>query len=282
MHGLGNDFVIINMLQEDIPESVLSKAAVKACDRYFGIGGDGLILVLPSQVADLRMRVINSDGSEAEMCGNGIRCFAKYTYDRGIVRANPMTVETLAGIQKIELTLSDDKVSAIRVDMGAPILERSKIPMDGPAGRVIDEPLSVNGTTLRVSCVSMGNPHCVTYVDDVENFPLREIGPQVEKHPVFPRKTNAEFVQVLNRNEVRMRVWERGCGVTYACGTGACATAVASILNGKTSDDVVVHLDGGDLRIQWDGQGSVFMTGPAEEVYTGEINKTVWADWTAV
>jgi diaminopimelate epimerase len=279
MHGIGNDFVVVNMLDENIPEESLSKASVKLCDRNFGVGGDGLILVCASDVADLRMRMLNPDGSEAEMCGNGIRCFAKYAYEHGVTDANSMTVETLAGIQKIDLVIQDGKVSGVTVDMGAPILERGDIPMTGDAGRVIDEPLSVDGRVLNVTCVSMGNPHCVSFVENVDEFPLREVGPLVERHKAFPRRTNVEFVQVLNSGEVKMRVWERGASETLACGTGACATAVASILNQKTGNDVLVHLAGGDLRIQWDGKGSVFMTGPAEEVFNGEIEDELWKSW---
>lgn len=277
MHGLGNDFVMVNTFEEEIPESMLPRAGKFICDRNFGIGGDGLILILPSQVADLRMRVINSDGSEAEMCGNGIRCFAKYAYEHGLSKASHMRVETLAGIQVIELSLCGGKVDAVRVDMGAPMLERAQIPMVGDGGQVVNEPLSVDGRELHITCVSMGNPHCVTFVDDLDSFPWREIGRQVEKHPAFPRKTNAEFAQVLGPGEIKMRVWERGCGETLACGTGACATAVASVLNGKTSGEVVVHLAGGDLKIGWDGKGSVFMTGPAEEVFSGHIDSSKWA-----
>ncbi|MGQ9557594.1 MAG: diaminopimelate epimerase [Desulfurispora sp.] len=273
MHGLGNDFVVVNWLGQPEPpcrEADLSGLARRVCDRHFGIGADGLVLLRPSKTADVRMQIINSDGSEAEMCGNAIRCVALYLYSQGLVPKRLLEVETGAGIMRPEIVLAPDgSVSGVRVDMGQPRLERGQIPMQGPAGRVVDEPLAAAGQEFRVTCVSMGNPHCVIFVPDVAQVPLAEWGPQVENHPAFPRKTNVEFVQVLGRDEVRMRVWERGAGSTLACGTGACATAVAASLNGLTGRRVRVNLPAGALDIHWADDGRVYMTGPATAVFTG-------------
>jgi diaminopimelate epimerase len=273
MHGLGNDFIVVDGFALHLDESILSDLSKRVCDRNFGIGGDGLVLVLPSETADFLMRMLNPDGSEAQMCGNGIRCAAKFAYDHGIVPANPVKVETLAGIMVIDLAIEDGKVTAAKVNMGAPRLVRSEIPMAGQGdGPVVAEPLTIDGRAFAVTCVSMGNPHCITFVDDAESFPVREIGPKFENHPAFPERTNVEFIQVINRKEIRMRVWERGAGETLACGTGACASTVASILNGLTERAITVHLNGGDLRIEWLEDGPVMMTGPAVEVFTGEID----------
>jgi len=271
VQGLGNDFVLVNCLEAgNLPEGIdLGQLSVKVCDRHFGIGADGLVLVLPSETADIRMRIFNSDGSEAEMCGNVIRCFAKYVYQRGIVNKEIMEVETLAGLRIPEIIQENGQIIAVRVDMGEPILERSDIPMNGPAGRVVDEPLEVLDETYRVTCVSMGNPHCVIFVPQVDKIPLSKVGPLVESHPVFPRKTNTEFIQVHSRDEVTMRVWERGAAETLACGTGACATVVAGVLNDKTNRKVTVHLAGGDLLIEWADNNHVYMTGPAVDVFEG-------------
>ncbi|MCL6560499.1 MAG: diaminopimelate epimerase, partial [Firmicutes bacterium] len=247
-----------------------STLAREMCDRRFGIGADGLVLLLDSGVADVRMKIINSDGSEAEMCGNAIRCVAKYLYEHGIVRKDEIKVETLAGIMVPQIIHNNGEVSAVRVDMGVPRLARTEIPMLGPDGQVVNEPLEVAGQTFNVTAVSMGNPHCVIFVPDVAAVPLSEIGPLLETHPSFPRKTNVEFVQVVNPREVRMVVWERGAGPTMACGTGACAVAVAGVLNGYTEKKVTVHLPGGPLLIEWADNGRIFMTGPAEEVFNGE------------
>ncbi len=275
MHGLGNDFVVVDGFREKLAEEALPDIAKSLCDRHFGIGSDGLILVLPSRVANVRMRMFNPDGSEAEMCGNGIRCFGKFVYDRGINRDNPLTVETLAGIKTIKLTVEEGKVVSARVDMGKPRFSRSEIPMaptsSGSADKVIGETIKVDGKKFEVTCVSMGNPHCVIFEDDVDTFPVEKIGPLVENHRLFPQRTNVEFVQVLNTKEIKVRVWERGAGITPACGTGACASAVASNLNGKTGRKVTVHLPGGDLFIEWLGNDHVSMTGPAVEVFTGNI-----------
>ena len=270
MHGLGNDFVLVNCFEEMLDLERAPGIAAKVCDRYFGIGADGLILLLPADDGDVTMRIFNSDGSEAEMCGNGIRCAAKYLYERGLVKKDKIRVKTLAGMIIPELIIENGSVRLVRVDMGEPRLERSEIPMEGAPGQVINEPLQVDGAAFQVTAVSMGNPHCIIFVPDTDLVPLREIGPRIEKHPAFPRKTNVEFIQVLNRQEVRMQVWERGAGETMACGTGACATAVACVLNDHTGRRVTVHLKGGDLLIEWAENNHVYMTGPAEEVFTGE------------
>jgi diaminopimelate epimerase len=274
MQGLGNNFILVdclNKLLDDI--SFLSSFTKKLCNRNFGIGADGLMLILPSSKADLRMRIFNFDGSEAEMCGNGIRCFAKYVYENKIVTKSKFTVETLAGIIIPELIMVNKKVSGIKVDMGIPKLRRREIPMIGEdSPTVIDETLKVNPEQIfKITCVSMGNPHCIIFTDDVKSIAVSEIGPQIENHPLFPQKTNVEFIQVLNRKEVNFRVWERGVGETLACGTGACASLVASILNKKTDRQTLIHLPGGDLDIHWADDGHVYMTGPAELVFRGEM-----------
>ena len=283
MHGLGNDFVVVNGFKEHLSDTVLPKLAKRICDRNFGVGGDGLILVIPSDTADFFMRMMNPDGSEAEMCGNGIRCAAKFAYEQGITTADPVRVETLGGLKVIDLVKSNEKVTAARVNMGNPRLDRTEIPSFMPGtGPIINEPLALGDRTIFVTCVNMGNPHCVSFVEDVEKYPVRIIGQEVEVHPSFPERTNVEFIQVISPKEIRMRVWERGAGETLACGTGACASVVASILNGKTERSVVVHLNGGDLEIQWPEDGPVMMTGPAVEVFTGEISPETIADWTSV
>ncbi|GBF32557.1 diaminopimelate epimerase [Desulfocucumis palustris] len=272
-HGLGNDFVIVDALEESgLPENreELPGLARDVCHRRFGVGADGLILIKKSDKADIYMQIINSDGSEPEMCGNGIRCVAKYVYDAGIVPRRQIRVETLAGIILPEIITDDHKAAMVKVDMGQPGLERSDIPMLGPAGRVVGEPLEHRGEIFRVTAVSMGNPHCVIFVDDVQAVPLYQLGPELEVHPAFPRKANIEFVQVLNQGEVIMRVWERGAGYTMACGTGACAAGVASCLNGYTGRKVMVHLQAGPLEIEWSVNNHVYMTGPARKVFTGD------------
>lgn len=268
MHGIGNDYVFVNCLEErvDKPEG-LSK---KISDRHFGVGSDGLVLILPSKKADFKMRIFNPDGSEAEMCGNAIRCVAKYVYERNLTKKKDLEIETLAGIMKPKLMMQGNKVEAIQVDMGPPRLLRKEIPMLGDEyEKVVNEPLKVEDEEYKITCVSMGNPHCILYVDDVDTAPVKELGPQIENHKLFPKRTNVEFVQVLNKNEIKMRVWERGAGETLACGTGASASVVASVLNNKTNKKVTVHLLGGDLEIEWSDNGHVYMTGPAEEVFDG-------------
>ena len=270
MQGLGNDYVYVNCFQETIENP--SEAAIKVSDRHFGIGSDGLILIKPSEVADFRMDMYNADGSQAEMCGNGIRCVAKYVYDYGLTDQTEISVETLAGIKYLKLQIEDGKVSQITVNMGQPELNPVKIPVQAEGERVVDEPIVVNGVTYKMTCVSMGNPHCIVFIDDTENFPLEEIGPMFENHERFPKRVNTEFIQILNRNEVNMRVWERGSGETLACGTGACASAVACVLNGLTEDEITLHLLGGDLSVRWDREENVvYMTGPAKVVFDGEI-----------
>ena len=272
MHGIGNDYIYFNAIDQKIddPEQ-LSK---RLSDRRFGIGGDGIILVCPSEIADAKMRIFNEDGSEAKMCGNGIRCVAKFVYDYGIVPADKTTVaiDTLSGVKTIDLTVENGKAVSAKVDMGAAILKPADIPMDYPGKSVVDQPLEVDGTTYRVTAVSMGNPHCVTFVEDVDSLELAKIGPKFENHPAFPDRVNTEFVRVIDDRTLQMRVWERGSGETWACGTGACATVVAACLNGycKKGEDITVHLRGGDLVIRCTDE-TVMMTGPAATVFVGEV-----------
>lgn len=268
-HGLGNDFIIINGFTEKIDD--FSAAAEKVCDRHLGIGADGLVIVLPSETADFEMRIFNSDGSEAEMCGNVVRCVAKYVYENGMTAKSKINIQTKAGIIIPELIIENGKIKTIKVDMGEPRLRRSEIPMEGNNNeQAINYPLEVSNNVYNITCVSMGNPHCVIFVEDINAVDLNVIGPLIEKHEIFPRKTNVEFAQVLNNQVVRMRVWERGAGVTMACGTGACATLVASVLNNKTHRQATIELDGGNLIIEWKEDNHVYMSGPATEVFRGE------------
>ncbi|MTI84710.1 MAG: diaminopimelate epimerase [Firmicutes bacterium] len=274
LHGLGNDFIVVNAIEEmDIPEN-LSEFAVMICDRHFGVGADGLVLVRHGEGVDITMQIFNSDGSEADTCGNAIRCVAKYAYENELVKKPLMKVETLAGIVVPELIIENGDVKGVKVCMGEPLLSREKIPMIGPVGRVINEPLQVEGETVHITSVSMGNPHSVLFVPDVNAVVLENLGPRIGKHELFYRKTNVEVVQVINEKEIRMRVWERGAGLTLACGTGACAAAVAAILNGYTGRNVLVHLSAGTLNIEWTEENKVFMTGPAEKVFTGDYKTT--------
>lgn len=270
MQGLGNDYVYVNCFREKIADP--SRLAVKISDRHFGVGSDGMILINPSDKADFEMEMYNADGSRGEMCGNGIRCVAKYVYDYGLTDQTSISVETLGGIKYLDLTVKDGKAVLVKVDMGKPELSPEKIPVVSAGEEVVDEPIDVDGQNYRMTCVSMGNPHAVVYVDcDVRNLPLEEIGPKFENHERFPNRVNTEFVRVLDRRTVEMRVWERGSGETLACGTGACAVAVSCVLNGLTEDEVTVKLLGGDLQIKWDREkDTVFMTGPAEVVFDGE------------
>jgi len=273
MHGLGNDYLVIDaMTKLPVEEAKLPALARALSDRHFGAGADGIVLVLPSRAADFRMRIFNSDGSEAEMCGNGVRLFAKYVYEHGLTRERGLQLETLAGLIRPRLKVDGGEVKSVRVDMGEPHLRRSEIPMKGgDTSRVVGEKLRVNGKQYCFTAVSMGNPHCVMYVDDVERAHVQEVGPLVERHDLFPRRTNVEFVQVLGENEFRMRVWERGAGETLACGTGASAALVASVLNEKVGRKCTVHLRGGDLGVQWSHEDNhVFIEGPAAEVCTCE------------
>ncbi|MBL7684587.1 MAG: diaminopimelate epimerase [Deltaproteobacteria bacterium] len=265
MHGLGNDFIVINDFDNQIPD--LSKQARILCDRRFGIGCDQLLIVKPSEVADAKMLIFNADGSEVEMCGNGIRCFAQYVRKHGIVSQDEMVIETLAGLIKPVL-----KGNLVEVDMGEPVLSGPEIPVN-LAGMVISKPLQIEGQTYDITCVSMGNPHCVIFVEDVSAVPLEKIGPRIEHHELFPKRTNVEFVHVLNKRHIQVRVWERGSGITLACGTGACGTAVAAVLNGLTERQITVQLPGGNLEIHWSEKDNhVYMTGPGVEVFTGEID----------
>ncbi|GFN31994.1 diaminopimelate epimerase [Paenibacillus xylaniclasticus] len=271
MHGLGNDFIVIAGEQQ-LPENV-SQLAIDLCNRFFGIGADGLVYILPSEKADFKMRIINSDGSEAEQCGNAIRCVSKYVYDNGLIDRTEITIETLgAGVQPVQLTVKDGVVAAVRVDMGQPILNGLQVPTTIDSDRVVAQPIEVDGRSFTFTAVSMGNPHCVIYVDDAVHFDLGTWGPKLETHPLFPRKTNVEFVTVNSRSQADMRVWERGAGPTLACGTGACATVVSSVLNGLTDRTATVSLKGGDLHIEWsEADNHVYMTGPAAVVFTGTL-----------
>ena len=271
MHGLGNDFIVVAG-EQALPDNA-AELAVRLCNRYFGIGADGLVYILPSEKADFRMRIINSDGSEAEQCGNAIRCVAKYVYDNGLAAKTELTIETLgAGVQPVVLQVEDGKVAQVTVDMGKPILNGLDVPTTIDANPVIGHTVTVDGRDFAFTAVSMGNPHCVIYVDDAVNFDLATWGPKLEKHPLFPRKINVEFATVNSRDQVDMRVWERGAGPTLACGTGACATLVSSVLNGRTGRKATISLAGGDLLIDWnEANNRVYMTGPAAFVFTGSV-----------
>lgn len=270
MEGLGNDYIYVNCFQETVEQP--KELAIQYSDRHFGIGSDGLILIQPSDVADFRMSMYNSDGSQAEMCGNGIRCVGKYVYDYGLTDQTRISVETLAGIKYLDLTVKNGKVELVTVDMGKPERKANLIPVALDQEQVLDEPIEVNGTEYRMTCISMGNPHAVVFVDDVMGLPLETIGPLFENHPLFPKRINTEFIEVVNDSEVKMRVWERGAGETLACGTGACASTVACILNHKTKEEITLHLLGGALQVRWDREeDKVYMTGPARVVFDGEI-----------
>jgi diaminopimelate epimerase len=269
MHGAGNDYIYINAFEETVEDP--ARLAVETSDRHFGIGGDGLILILPSRVADVRMRIFNPDGSEAEMCGNGIRCVAKYAYDHGLVREREISVETGAGILRLETFLdTGGRVDRVRVDMGRPRLTRGEIPVTGdPDEQVIGAELKILDRTFHITCVSMGNPHCVIFVDKVDEFPIEKYGPLIERHPLFPNRINVEFVEVVSPTHVRQRTWERGAGETLACGTGASAVTVAGVLNGRTERVLRNELLGGVLEMEWSEEGHVFMTGPAVQIFEG-------------
>jgi diaminopimelate epimerase len=271
MHGAGNDYVYVNCFAEKLPADPAT-LAIAVSDRHKGIGGDGLILICPSEVADARMRMFNADGSESEMCGNGIRCVAKYVYDHGIAKKSELKIETGRGVLALQLFPGrDGTIEQVRVNMGPPILEAARIPTTLPGNPPRNVALPVADKTLSVTCVSMGNPHCVTFVDQLNDDWVLRIGPQVETHAAFPKRVNAEFIQVVSPREFHMRVWERGSGETQACGTGACAVAVAGILTGRLERKVLAHLPGGDLELEWPTDDSpVFMTGPATEVFSGD------------
>jgi diaminopimelate epimerase len=269
MHGAGNDYVYVNAFEERLPAD-LPALARAISDRHFGVGGDGLVLIGPSERADARMRMFNLDGSESEMCGNAVRCVAKYLHDHGLARKDQLRIETGRGVLTLRVLTEHGKVARVRVNMGPPILKSADIPTALPGDPPVRVPLEVAGRRIEVTCVSMGNPHCVTFLDEITDDWVHRIGPQIEKHPAFPRKVNAEFIQILSRGEMNMRVWERGSGETLACGTGACASTVAAVLNGLTDRTVLCHLPGGDLTLEWAESGEVYMTGPAAEVFSGE------------
>lgn len=280
MHGIGNDYVYIDCFHEPLPQDPAALAR-QIADRHFGVGGDGLILICPSQAADARMRMFNADGSESEMCGNGVRCVAKYVYDHGIATRPRLKIETGAGVLTLDVEAADGRASRVRVDMGRPILEASRIPTSLTGERVVDAPLPVLKPEHKLAldrcqiisgmtCVSMGNPHLTVYCRDVASVPLETIGPLLENHPLFPRRINVHFVQVHGPEEVTMRTWERGSGITLACGTGASAVCVSGVLTGRTGRRIVAHLPGGDLELEWASDDHVYMTGPATEVFTGE------------
>lgn len=272
MHGAGNDYIYLDCFFQKLPTDPAA-LAVRLSDRNFGIGGDGLILIAPSQKADARMIMFNADGSEAEMCGNGIRCVAKYVFEAGIKKAETLRIETGSGVKEIGITLKNGKVEAARVNMGAPVLLPRDIPMEMAGEKVVEADLPIAGQSFRITAVGMGNPHCVIYVEDVKAFDVPFFGPQIERHALFPQRTNVEFVQVVSPGEVIQRTWERGSGETLACGTGASAVCVAGALTGRTDRKIVDHLKGGDLALEWpDDDSPVFMTGPCVEVFRGEVD----------
>ncbi len=271
MHGAGNDYVYIDGLTDPRLRSVnCAELAPEISDRHTGIGGDGVILIEPSSVADARMRIWNADGSEAEMCGNGLRCVAKFLYDRGILRRLRMQIETGAGVLDVEVHPVRGKVERVRIDMGGPVLTAAEIPTTLEGDPPVNCPLDVNGSIWPVTCVSMGNPHCVLFVESLTDDLVHSLGPQIEQHPAFPRRTNVEFVEVLGRDQFRMRVWERGAGETLACGTGACAALVAGVLTDRLAPEAIAQLPGGDLLIEWHERQNLSLTGPAVEVFSGD------------
>ncbi|MCX8170810.1 MAG: diaminopimelate epimerase [Candidatus Bathyarchaeota archaeon] len=270
MHGLGNDYILIDNRGGWLREEKLSQLAQKLCRRRFSIGADGLLLIYDSALADVKMRIFNADGSEAEMCGNGIRCLAKYCYESGVVNRSEMRIETLAGVKEVWLNVDKGRVKSVTVDMGSPEFRRERIPVVGE-GDFIDEELKVNDEVFRATCLSLGNPHCVIFVEDVDSFPVEHYGPMIERSPLFPNRINVEFVQVVRRDLIKVRVWERGVGETLACGTGACASVVAGKILGKLDRECSVQLLGGELRVKYIDD-RIFMSGPAETVYKGIID----------
>lgn len=275
MHGLGNDYVYMDAINQKIENR--SELAKKVSDRHFGIGSDGLILICKSDVADFRMQMFNSDGTEAEMCGNGIRCVGKFVYDKGLTDKEEVTIETLAGIKKLKFTIKDGKVEKVRVNMGKPILEAKRIPVESNLNPVKDLKIKAEDREFNFTCVSMGNPHAITFIkDNLKDFDVAKYGRKIEIDTVFPNKTNVEFINIVDKNNIKMRVWERGAGETLACGTGACASVVASYINGYTSRNVCVELLGGKLEIEWNEKdNNIYMTGSATTVFEGEIEYTL-------
>ena len=270
MQGCGNDYVYVNGFTEKIGDKPAFVKAVS--DRHFGVGGDGAIFINPSEEADFEMEMYNADGTRAEMCGNGIRCVAKYVYDKGLTDKEQISIVSFGNVKYVDLYVEEGLVSSVRVNMGEPILEAEKVPVKSAMKRSVDEPVTVNGKEYRMTCVSMGNPHAVVFMEDVANLDIASVGPLFENHQVFPNRTNTEFVEVVDRTHVNMRVWERGTGETLACGTGCCATVVAGVLNGLTEEKVTVRVLGGEIEIQWDREENlVYMTGPAATVFEGEF-----------
>lgn len=269
MHGLGNDYLFIDA-RGGLPTENIAELSRRMSHRHLGAGADGLILILPSEVADFKMRIFNADGSEAETCGNGIRCFAKYVYERGFTHKTNFVIETLAGPNRVVLNVEDNKVISVRSRMGKPRFERAQIPMVGPEGKVIEEPIDVEGEVVNITAVNIGNPHAVIFVPDATEAPVAELGPKIENHYLFPQRTNVEFVSVIDRSNIVMRIWERGSGITMASGSGSCASALASIITHRTDRKVKVHLIHGSLTIEWSEDEYVYQEGPAEEVYTAK------------
>lgn len=271
MEGIGNDYIYINAFKEKVENP--NELAIKLSDRHFGIGGDGLVLICPSKVADFKMRMFNADGSEGKMCGNASRCIGKYVFEKGLTNKTEITLETLSGIKELKLRVYNNKVISVTVDMGKPIIEAKKIPVNFPKDKVINEEISIKEVKYNITCVSMGNPHCILFMDEVSNIPIEELGRSFENNKIFPDRVNTEFVKVINNNTLEMRVWERGSGETLACGTGACAAVVAAVLNGycKVNEDITVILLGGKLSIRYSSEGKVFMTGPSKFVFEGRI-----------
>lgn len=269
MHGLGNDYIVIDNRKKQVKEHEIPYLAKRLCRRRFGVGADGILLVYNSKIADARMRMFNPDGSEAEMCGNGIRCLVKFCFENSVISKTHIDVKTLAGVKETWLNAKNGKVESVKVNMGTPLFGRRDIPMLGE-GTFIDQYLNVNGEKIKATALSVGNPHCVIFVKEVDNYPVKDIGPKIERHGLFPDRTNVEFVQTISREELRVRTWERGAGETLACGTGACASVVAATLLRKIGGKATVHLLGGDLEIEY--SNNIFMTGPAEKVFEGYIN----------
>ena len=276
MHGIGNDYIYFNCLNEELKNP--EKVSIILSDRHFGVGGDGIILILKSETADFKMRIFNADGSEAKMCGNGIRCVGKYVYEKGLTNKDFIKIDTLSGVKLLNLTIENDEVVSIGVNMGEAILNSKEIPVISSKENVINETLNIYGIDYSITCVSMGNPHCVVFINDIDNLDLKTIGPKFENHPMFPDRVNTEFVEIIDENTLKMRVWERGSDETFACGTGACAVVVASTLNNycKKDENITVKLLGGDLNIKYQSDGLVYMNGPAEFVFEGNyINKNL-------
>ncbi len=271
MHGLGNDFIIVDNLEGLYSPEEMAGKAPRLCHRNFGIGGDGLVLLNRSEAAAFQMQIFKPDGSEAEMCGNAIRCLGKYVWERKLIQEEAVAFETGAGVKEVLLHIEEGSVQSVRVKMGQPVMESDRVPLEGPRRKAVNEPIKVGDRKFEFTAVSMGNPHCVIFLDAVEAFPWKTWGAELENHSLFPRRTNVEFVEVLGPGEIRVKVWERGAGPTLACGTGACAATVAGVVTGRLREKVAVHLPGGTLQIHWEDRGTVFMDGPAEEVFHGEI-----------